>query len=112
MNRLVDTTAAERVAGNGRSLDFEPLGARVVIRVDEARKEYQAGDATIHLPDNAQEKPFTGAVLSIGQDVVRVRVGERVLFEKYVGVEFDHEGEILLALKESEIIGVFRPKLT
>jgi chaperonin GroES len=95
---------------------FRPLGDRVVVkRVTEDTKT--AGG--IIIPETAQEKPQEGEVVAIGpgardEDGKRVpmdvKVGERVLFGKWSGTEVKVDGQDLLIMKESDIMGVIEGK--
>lgn len=86
-------------------MSFEPLGARVVLRVAEAKTETETG---LVLAPDAVEVPQDATVLAIGPDCTRVRVGDRVLYPKYSGTEVTIDGEPVLLLAESELLGVWR----
>lgn len=91
---------------------FRPLHDRVVVRrIDEEEKT--AGG--IIIPDTAKEKPQEGEVVAVGNGVVNekgevtpldVKAGDRVLFGKWSGNEVKIDGEDLLIMKESDILGV------
>ncbi|MEM7620237.1 MAG: co-chaperone GroES [Pseudomonadota bacterium] len=93
-------------------MDFRPLHDRVVVRrLDEDTKT--AGG--IIIPDTAQEKPQQGEVLAVGNGVktdegvlvpLDVKKGDKVLFGKWSGTEVKIDGEDLLIMKESDIMGV------
>ncbi|GAB5471288.1 MAG: co-chaperone GroES [Rhodospirillales bacterium] len=93
-------------------MKFRPLHDRVVIRrLDEEEKT--AGG--IIIPDTAKEKPMQGEVLAVGAgarnekgEVVALdlKAGDRVLFGKWSGTEVKIDGEELLIMKESDIMGV------
>ncbi|NWH07562.1 MAG: co-chaperone GroES [Alphaproteobacteria bacterium] len=97
-------------------MKFRPLGDRVVVkRIQEDTKT--AGG--IIIPDTAKEKPQEGEVLAVGpgardEDGERiamdVEVGDRVLFGKWSGTEVKLDGEDLLIMKESDIMGVIEGK--
>jgi chaperonin GroES len=93
-------------------MKFRPLHDRVVIRRVEADEKSTGG---IIIPDTAQEKPMQGEVVAVGPGardekgariVLDVKAGERVLFGKWAGTEVRIDGEELLILKESDIMGV------
>jgi chaperonin GroES len=93
-------------------MKFRPLHDRVVIRRVEADEKTTGG---IIIPDTAQEKPMQGEVVAVGPGardekgariVLDVKAGERVLFGKWAGTEVRIDGEELLILKESDIMGV------
>ncbi len=91
---------------------FRPLGDRVLVRrVDEEAKT--AGG--IIIPDTAKEKPQEGEVIAAGPGArddsgkvqpLDVQVGDRILFGKWSGTEVKLNGEDLLIMKESDILGV------
>jgi len=89
-----------------------PLTDNVVVRRLTAETQTAGG---ILLPDAAQEKPTQGRVLSVGGGQVassgklipmQVSDGDRVLFSSYAGTEIEVDGETLLIMRESEILGV------
>jgi chaperonin GroES len=93
-------------------MKFRPLGDRVVVR-RLAEDEKTLGG--IIIPDTVQEKPQEGEVISVGPGVLddngkriilEVRAGDFVLFGKWSGSEVKLNGEELLILKESDIMGV------
>jgi chaperonin GroES len=94
---------------------FRPLGDRVVIRRVEEEAKTKGG---IIIPDTAKEKPQEGEVVAVGpgawdEDGQRVpmdvKAGDRVLFGKWSGSEVKLNGEDLLIMKESDILGVVDP---
>ncbi|MFO6431490.1 co-chaperone GroES [Erythrobacter sp. W302b] len=91
---------------------FRPLHDRVVVRRIEADQKTAGG---IIIPDSAQEKPSEGEVIAVGEGArddsgnritLDVKVGDRVLFGKWSGTEVKINGEDLLIMKESDIMGV------
>lgn len=93
-------------------MKFRPLHDRVVVRRVAAEEKSAGG---IILPDTAQEKPSEAEVLAIGTghrdetgklQPLDVTVGDRVVFSKWSGTEVTIDGEDLLVMKESDIIGV------
>ena len=94
---------------------FRPLGDRVLVRRVEEEAKTKGG---IIIPDTAKEKPQEGEVLAVGPGardeqgkliVLDVKVGDRILFGKWSGTEVKLEGEDLLIMKESDILGVLEP---
>lgn len=93
-------------------MTFRPLHDRVVVRrIDEDEKT--AGG--IIIPDTAKEKPMQGEVIAVGPGArnekgeivaLDVQVGDRVIFGKWSGTEVKIDGEELLIMKESDIMGV------
>ena len=93
-------------------MKFRPLGDRVVVR---RVKEEQKTSGGIIIPDTAQEKPQEGEVISVGPGardehgkrvVPEVKAGDHVLFGKWSGTEVKLDGEDLLIMKESDLMGV------
>ena len=95
-------------------LKFRPLHDRVVVRRVEADTKTAGG---IIIPDSAQEKPAEGEIVSVGSGArdeagklveLDVKAGDRVLFGKWSGTEVKIDGEDLLIMKESDIMGVLQ----
>ena len=93
-------------------MHFRPLHDRVVVRRIEAEEKTSGG---IIIPETAKEKPQQGEVVAVGPGVrdehgkliaPSVKTGERVLFGKWSGSEVKIDGEDLLIMKESDILGV------
>ena len=95
---------------------FRPLHDRVVVRRVKEEEKTRGG---IIIPDTAQEKPQEGEVIAVGPgardedgEYIKpdVKVGDRVLFGKWSGTEVKIDGEDLLIMKESDIMGVLETK--
>ena len=93
-------------------MKFRPLHDRVVVKRIEAEEKTAGG---IIIPDTAKEKPQQGEVVAIGPGgrdevgklvPIDLQVGDRVLFGKWSGTEVTIDGEDLLIMKESDIMGV------
>jgi len=93
-------------------MHFRPLHDRVVVRRIDADQKTAGG---IIIPDTVQEKPQEGQVVSVGPgarndrgDLVptQLKTGDRVLFAKWSGTEVKIDGEDLLIMKESDVLGV------
>ena len=93
-------------------MKFRPLHDRVVVKRIEAENKSAGG---IIIPDTAQEKPSQGEVIAVGPGArdekgqivpVGVKAGDRILFGKWSGTEVKLDGEELLIMKESDIMGV------
>jgi chaperonin GroES len=93
-------------------MKFRPLHDRVVVKRIDAEEKSAGG---IIIPDTAKEKPSQGEVIAVGPGArdetgkliaIDVRVGDRVLFGKWSGTEVKIDGEELLIMKESDIMGV------
>ena len=93
-------------------MQFRPLHDRVLVRRIEAEEKTAGG---IIIPDTVQEKPQEGEVVAVGPGALNdegkrvaldVKVGDRVLFGKWSGTEVKVDGEDLLIMKESDILGI------
>jgi chaperonin GroES len=95
---------------------FRPLHDRVVVRRIESETKTAGG---IIIPDTAKEKPQQGEVIAVGPGArdesgklvpLDVKVGDTILFGKWSGTEVKIDGEELLIMKESDILGVMDTK--
>jgi chaperonin GroES len=93
-------------------MKFRPLHDRVVVRRIDAEEKSAGG---IIIPDTAKEKPQQGEVIAVGPGArgddnelipLDVKVGDRILFGKWSGTEVKIDGEDLLIMKESDVMGV------
>ncbi len=91
---------------------FRPLHDRVLVRRVEADTKTAGG---IIIPDTASEKPMEGEIIAVGKGHVNdngdvrpldVQEGDKVIFSKWAGTEVTIDGEELMVMKESDIIGV------
>ena len=93
-------------------MKFKPLQDRVVVRRIQEEEKTPGG---IIIPDTAKEKPSEGEVIAVGPGArndkgdivpVEVKAGDRVLFGKWSGTEVKIDGQDLLIMKESDIMGI------
>jgi chaperonin GroES len=93
-------------------MKFRPLQDRVAVRRVEEESKTAGG---IIIPDTAKEKPQEGEIIAVGSGVrgddgkihpLDVKVGDRVLFGKWSGTEVKIDGQELMIMKESDIMGV------
>jgi len=93
-------------------MGFRPLHDRVLVRRVEAEEKTAGG---IIIPDSAKEKPQEGEVVSVGSgardetgkvNALDVKAGDRILFGKWSGTEVKIDGEDLIIMKESDILGI------
>ena len=93
-------------------MSFRPLHDRVLVRRVEAEEKTAGG---IIIPDSAKEKPAEGEVVAVGDGnrdedgeriALDVKTGDRILFGKWSGSEVTVNGEELLIMKESDILGI------
>jgi chaperonin GroES len=99
-------------------MKFRPLHDRVVVKRIAAEEKSRGG---IIIPDTAKEKPQQGEVTAVGPGgrdeagkliPIDIKVGDRVLFGKWSGTEVTLDGEELLIMKESDIMGVLLEEAT
>jgi len=93
-------------------MTFKPLHDRVVVRRVENDEKTSGG---LIIPDSAQEKPAEGEVISVGDGArdesgkrisMDVKAGDRILFGKWSGTEVKINGDDMLIMKESDILGI------
>src|SRR5210317_1810479 len=94
------------------NVNFRPLHDRVLVRRIDSEEKTAGG---IIIPDTAKEKPSEGEIIAVGEGLrdddgkripLDVKAGDRVLFGKWSGTEVKIDGEDLLIMKESDIMGV------
>ena len=97
-------------------MKFRPLHDRVLVRRITAEEKTAGG---IIIPDTAKEKPQEGEVLAVGAGTINekgevrpldVKAGDRILFGKWSGTEVKLDGEELLIMKESDVMGIIDTK--
>lgn len=90
-----------------KKMNIKPLGARVVIKVQQAETQTKSG---IYIPDSAKEKPQQGIVIAVGNgkkdEPMELKVNDKVLFGKYAGTSIELDGEDLLILNQSDVLAV------
>ena len=93
-------------------MKFRPLGDRILVKRVEEETKTKGG---IIIPDTAKEKPQEGEVVAVGPgarndkgDIVAldVKAGDRILFGKWSGTEVKVDGQDLLIMKESDVLGI------
>ena len=89
-----------------------PLGDRIVVRPKEREEMTKSG---IVLPDTVKERPQEGKILAVGpgrtlddgtREPIEVKVGQKILFQKYAGTEFKLDDEELLILSQKDVLAV------
>ena len=99
-------------------MKFRPLHDRVVVKRVDAEEKTAGG---IIIPDTAKEKPQEGEVVAVGPGArddagkvqpLDVKKGDRILFGKWSGTEVKLDGEDLLIMKESDILGIIEGKVS
>ena len=93
-------------------MKIKPLGDRILVKRIKEEERTKGG---IIIPDTAKEKPQEGKIVAVGKGKrdengklipIEVKEGDKILFGKYSGSEFKHEGEDLLILREDDILGI------
>ena len=93
-------------------MKFRPLHDRILVRRVESEEKTAGG---IIIPDTAKEKPQEGEVLAVGAGArneqgqlqpLEVAVGDRILFGKWAGTEIQLDGQELIVMKESDVMGI------
>jgi chaperonin GroES len=84
-------------------MKIKPLADRVMVKLEKNEAKTAGG---IIIPDTAQEKTQTGSVIAVGDDaeVIKVKVGQKVMYDKYAGTQIKIDGEEHLILKMQDII--------
>ena len=92
--------------------NLKPLDDRIVVEPKQAEEKTASG---IYLPESAKEKPQTGTVIAAGpgklnddgsRSELSVKVGDTVLYGKYSGTEVELDGDTVMVMRESELLGV------
>ena len=95
-------------------MNFRPLHDRVLVKRIEQEEKTSGG---IIIPDTAKEKPMEGEIIAVGPGARKedgeiapldVKAGDRVLFGKWSGTEVKIEGQELLIMKESDVLGIIQ----
>jgi chaperonin GroES len=116
LSRLFQRGSANNLKKREKSMKFRPLHDRVVVRRVQSEEKTAGG---IIIPDTAKEKPQEGEVIAAGPGArdesgklvpLDVKVGDRILFGKWSGTEVKLDGEELLIMKESDIMGIVEGK--
>ena len=86
-------------------MKVRPLADRVLVKTEKTESKTASG---IIIPDTAQEKTQTAVVIAVGDDKekIKVKAGERVMYDKYAGTTVKVDGEEYLILKNSDILAV------
>src|SRR4051812_22403136 len=112
MGRVPTERSTNQFERGFKPMGFRPLHDRVLVRRVEAEAKTAGG---IIIPDTAQEKPQEGEVVSVGTGTrdddgkvtpLDVKAGDKILFGKWSGTEVKIDGEDLIIMKESDILGV------
>jgi chaperonin GroES len=86
-------------------MKIQPLADRVLVKIEKSEAKSAGG---IIIPDTAQEKTQIGVVTEVGDDkeVIKVKAGQKIMYDKYAGTQVKIEGAEYLILKMSDILAV------
>lgn len=86
-------------------MNVKPLGDRVLVKIEESESKSAGG---IIIPQTAQEKTQTGTVVSIGTDteVIKVKAGDKVMYDKYAGTQIKLSGVEHLLVKMADVLAI------
>jgi len=86
-------------------MQVKPLGDRVLVKIQESETKTAGG---IIIPQTAQEKTQTGVVIAVGtdKDVIKVKEGDKVMYDKYAGTQIKIEGAEHLIVKMQDVLAV------
>ena len=86
-------------------MKIKPLGDRVLIKM-ESEENQKVG--SLFIPQTAQEKTNTGVIAEVGddKDVITVKVGDKVMYDKYAGTKIEADGEEYLLVRMSDVLAV------
>ena len=84
-------------------MKVKPIGDRVLLSIEEVEEKTKGG---LYIPQTAQEKTQTGAVVAVGddKDVITVKKGDKVMYDKYAGTNVQIDGKDHLIIKMADVI--------
>jgi chaperonin GroES len=85
------------------SVKFKPLKDRVFVSYTEEMQKTAGG---LYIPDSAKEKPQSGKVEAVGDDVKSLKVGDKILFDRYSGSKINIDNIEYLIIKEEDVLGI------
>ncbi len=85
------------------SVKFKPLKDRVFVSYTEEMQKTAGG---LYIPDSAKEKPQSGKVEAVGDEVKSLKVGDKILFDKYSGSKIAIDNADYLIIKEEDVLGI------
>ena len=85
------------------SVKFKPLKDRVFVSYTEEMEKTAGG---LYIPDSAKEKPQSGKVEAVGDDVKSLKVGDKILFDRYSGSKISIDNVDYLIIKEEDVLGI------
>lgn len=84
-------------------MNIKPLGERVLVKIEQLQEKTASG---IIIPQTAQEKTQIGLVASVGSDVKSIKVGEKIMHDKYAGTSVKMDGDEYLILNIKDVLAV------
>lgn len=86
-------------------MKVKPIGDRVLVKLEQTEEKTSGG---IYIPQTAQEKTQVGKVVAIGddKDAIQVKVGQKIMYDKYAGTTIKVDGEEQLILKMADILAI------
>lgn len=110
---MATKTKSKTQTNTSSKLSVRPLHDKIIVRRDEAESQTASG---IFLPESSKDKPKTGVVEAVGDGELNtdsgertplsVKAGDRIIFNSYAGTEVKLDGDPLLIMSESEVLGV------
>jgi chaperonin GroES len=85
------------------SVKFKPLKDRVFVSYTEEMQKTAGG---LYIPDSAKEKPQSGKVEAVGDEVKALKVGDKILFDRYSGSKINIDNVEYLIIKEEDVLGI------
>jgi chaperonin GroES len=82
---------------------FKPLKDRVFVSYTEEMEKTAGG---LYIPDSAKEKPQSGKVEAVGDEVKALKVGDKILFDRYSGSKINIDNVEYLIIKEEDVLGI------
>ncbi len=86
-------------------MTIKPLGERILVKMDKVEEKTAGG---IFIPQTAQEKTQIAVVEAIGDEIKTVKVGDKILHDKYAGTTFKQDGEEYLILNIKDVLAVIK----
>lgn len=87
-------------------MKIQPLGTRILLKPIEAQEKTKSG---LYIPDSAKEKPLIAQVMAIGEsELIKVKVGDKVIYESYGGSEVDMNGEKFKIMDMKDILAIVK----
>ena len=88
-------------------MTVKPLGDRILVKMDEVKAKTASG---LYIPQSAQEKTQIASVIAVGDDkeAITVKVGDKILHDKYAGTQIKIDGEELLMISMPDVLAIVK----